>query len=396
MDDPMDNPLRWEFVVTDRRGVGIEPAGGEYRVGIRGQGDVMWLTDWRHAIQLGSVENGYKYEVLLTRSALPELATTQATFQLEFRGGDSLAHGTPVARACWQHVPLAAPLYVSEAREVPASDPWSLHSVGIGNGLAPLLNGVPLAEGKAIMEFDIKNGTDEPVYVTLDVDQPIATYTKSWQKTNAHLFPHPVPSTCPRDGLCTFNYPPDLRTTVVTDVTGTIEQVGDGFIVQEASTGAILEPCAECGVNEYRIAPRRDTAVPRVYRVRLVVRDLSALAPEPAGVSYGPYDDVVLDPAFHPFLISGHLYGRFSVCWLPASDPDLCDGQDEYIHYVALQEASLAIEWLTVRGETRATLELPARPPAPELNTLGLPLTFTHYTWAKQQSPPLPAPDPPP
>src|SRR5690606_14226721 len=46
--------------------------------------------------------------------------------------------------------------------------------------LAPLLNGVPREQGKGIVEFEIRNGTREEVYVTLGYEQPLPEYTKSW------------------------------------------------------------------------------------------------------------------------------------------------------------------------------------------------------------------------
>jgi hypothetical protein len=391
MDAPTDNPLHWEFQVIDRRGVGIKPGAGEYRVGIRGQGDVTWLTDWQNATQLASVEGGYQYEIRLTRSMLPELATTRATFQLELRGMDTLGQTTLVSRPCWEHVPLAAPLWVSEAREVPANDPRSLHSVGIGKGLAPLLNGVPLSQGKAIMEFEIKNGTDDPVYVTLDVDQSITTYTKSWQKTNAELFPNQTPSHCLRDGRCTLGFPPDFGTTIATDISGAIDRLVHGVWIEDMATGEQLVPCPSCDATEYRIEPRNQGGAPRTYRVSLMVTDLSALAPRPVDVDHGPYSDVSLDPDIYVFTISGRRFTRLSVCFnTDMQDSLVCTQEEEYVHYLALSHIALMMDWLRVTGRTRATTNLPAAFPSPQSSTFGLPVRLGPVSWSSQQTPSLP------
>jgi hypothetical protein len=278
--------------------------------------------------------------------------------------------------------------------EVPASDPRSLYSVGLGDGLAPLLNGVPLSEGKGIMEFEIRNGTTEPVYVTLDVEQPAATYIKSWQKTNVELHQNP-PSECLQTGDCTLGFPPDRRTTVVTDETGLLARLVQGVQVIDVLTGEILTPCEGCQPDEYRIEPRLDAGSPRAYRVLLAVSELAELAPQPLGASYAPFEDVSIDPVYFPMRITGRAYGQVRKCEWPGMAQGECDIENVYAHYVALQAATITVDWLRVNGRVSPTATVPAILPKPQPNTFGLPLELLAVmprTWSQALPSPEPAP----
>jgi hypothetical protein len=393
MDDPADNPVRWVFSVVDRRGVAIDDDRGEYRVGLRRLDGVDWLTEWRAAKPLMQREDGIDFEVVLLRSELPALGTERGIFEIAFRGMDVLGHRAPEVRACWRHVPLAAPLWVSQAVEVPASDPRSLRSVELGDGMAPLLNGVPLAEGKGIMEFEIRNGTTEDVYVTLGLEQSLAAFTKSWQKTNAYLYTNPG-SYCLETGDCTQGWPPDRRTTIVTDEPGIIAEFVGGVVVWDLATGSRVEPCEACEPTEYRINARRDDGVPSAYQVMVVVRDLEPLAPQPLGEDYGPFYDLPIDPVYRPLPITGRTYGQVRYCVDPSPTPGYCERDDVYMHYLALQSVTIALEYLRVTGDTSPTATLPPLPPAPHPDTFALPRQLLSASWMFLET--LPPVEPPP
>ena len=121
----------------------------------------------------------------------PEQQPVGTDVILEFRGADILQQEESVRR-CWNHVPLAPPLWVSPASEVgtqlPHTNglPFSIHTYNLdpGNNLAPLINGnLSLSEGVGLMEFELKNGTRESVDVTLDFEQPDARLEKTWRRT---------------------------------------------------------------------------------------------------------------------------------------------------------------------------------------------------------------------
>jgi hypothetical protein len=392
MDGPADNPLRWVFTVRDLRGVGIQPAGGEYRVGLRGQTGIEWLTGWRKAVPLTTRDDGVDYEVVLLRSELPELTTERGIFEIEFRGKDALEQMTPVVRSCWEHVPLAAPLWVSPPMDVPADDGRSLYRVRLGDGLAPLLNGVPLSEGKGIMEFEIRNGTTEPVYLTLSVEQPAAQFTKSWQKTNASLRDDGRTSSCLQAGTCVADFPPELSTTLAIDQTGTIESVIAGLYIWDVVAGQPLAPCIECDAGEYRLAPRGDESNPRIYRLMAMVSDLAPLAPQPTNEDWGPFADVVLDSIWLPTAITGRRFEEFTYCNMPIWGSGTCDDHTIYRHYLALSAVNLTIPWLRVGGRTSPTASLEPLLPAEQSNTLGIPVQHAPAPWIDIASLPPPMP----
>jgi hypothetical protein len=391
LDDAGDNPIRWQFEIVDERGAGIEPGAGMYRLRLRDTGEL--LTDWLPATALGSVPGGVRYEVVLVRSLVPALGAVSGEIEIELRGADALGLMSEPVRRCWLHVPLAAPLEVRSVAE--ATGEGSLHEANLtpGNDLAPLLAGVPLEQGRSVLDVEIANGTAEPVYVTLSIEQGLATFRKSWQKTNAFLFPA-GPSDCLDTGDCTFQFPPDRRTLIVTDESGTIAGLVSGVLVQDTSTGQLVEPCAECDPDEYRIEPRFALGDPRVYRVRLVVTDLGALAPQPLGVSFGPFADVPLEPDVHPTPITGRTFGRLRSCDEPlATMPRHCASEKVYQHYVALTGATLSLAGIYIIARTSPSPRLPALMPLAQPGLFGNDVGLEIYQWSTTEQP-LPNPKP--
>ncbi len=296
-------------------------------------------------------------------------------------------------RRCWQHVPLAAPLQVRRVAE--AVGEGSLHEANLapGNNLAPLLDGVPLEQGRSVLDVEIANGTAEPVYVTLLTEQALATFRKSWQKTNAFVIDGGE-SDCLMTGDCTFQFPPDRRTLIVTDESGTIAGLVSGVLVQDTITGQLVQPCADCDPDEYRIEPRFALGDPRVYRVRIVVTDLGALAPQPLGVSFGPFADVPLDPDLLPIPITGRTLGRFRSCAVSLPEQPLyCVVEKIYQHYVALTGATLSLPGVRLLARTSPSPELPSLMPPAQPDVLGTPVGLDAYQWSTTEIL-LPPPEP--
>lgn len=393
LDEPNDNPIRWVFEVLDHRGVAIRPEGGAYRIRLRG-GD--WLTDWLPANPRASVDGGIEYEAVLLRSDIPELGTTEGTFEIALRGQDALGTETTPALRCWEHVPLTVPLQVANVGEVVG--PGSLHAANLdpGNNLAPLLNGVALEQGRGVMELTLRNGTTEPAYVTLTVEQGAATYLKSWQEANAPLSVFRGETDCLGTGACFLSFPPQFPTMIVTDESGVIDELVSGLVVEDLATGEILVPCPGCGPSEYLLAPRPSPGLPREYRVMLVATDLSALAPQPFGAGPQLFFDVPLDPQRLPIPITGRSLGRVRKCFMPHDvDPRRCPGDEEHAHYIALTAASLAMDLLQVIGRTRPGTGIAPRMPLPGNTTLGIPVGLEGgYTWTTSEPIDLPVADP--
>jgi hypothetical protein len=395
LDHPDDNPIRWQFEVADQRGATIEPDDGMYRLRLRqrvpGEPEMdigPWLTDWLPAKSLGSVPDGVLYEVTLLRSQVPALGLVSGEIEIELRGADVFGLETEPARYCWEHVPLAPPLQVRNVVE--ATGPGSLHEANLqpGNNLAPLLNGVPLEQGRAVMDLEIVNGTAEPVYVTFEVEQGLATFTKSWQKTNAFLF-FAGGSDCLNAGDCTLGFPPERRTVIVTDEIGTIEELVGGVLVEDLVTGQRVFPCEGCDPEEYRIEPRIALGDLRVYRVRLVVTDLHALAPQPLDVDFGTFKDEVIDPAVWPTPITGRVFGLVRLC--NAIMGTLCMNEVQYKHYAALLETEVYVSDIGLTARTSPSPELPAIMLPAQGSVLGAPVGRESFQWSatEESLPPL-------
>jgi hypothetical protein len=399
LDDPGDNAIRWQFEVADQRGAAIESDAGMYRLrqrqpvpGEPGKDIGPWLTDWLPARALSSVVDGVEYEVVLLRSQIPVLGLVSGEIEIEFRGADQFGLESEPVRYCWQHVPLAAPLQVRNVVE--ATGAGSLHEANLepGNNLAPLLNGVPLEQGRSVMDVEIVNGTAEVVYATFAIEQGLTTFTKSWQKTNVHLF-FAGESDCLENGDCTMGFLPDRRSIIATDEAGTIERLVSGVTVLDEVTAEYITPCEECNVGQYRIEPRIALGNPRVYRVRLVVTDLGALAPQPLGEELGPFTDAPIDAEIVPIPITGRPFERVKSCQL-AMTSLRCEQEEVYRHYVSLVDVALTLAGVRLAGRTSPWPDVPVAIMLPAQDgVLGAPAGIETYHWHTTEVP-LPPPHP--
>jgi hypothetical protein len=386
LDDPNDNAIRWQFEVVSQGTARVDAEAGMYRLRLRQSpsdigGDTEgWLTEWRPAQAIGTMENGVRYEAVVLRSQIPSLTAMRGVIEFEFRGANELGVESVPVRYCWQHVPLAAPLQVRNVVE--ATGPGSLHETNLdpGNNLAPLLEGVPLEQGRAVMELEIVNGTAEAVYATLAIEQDQATFTRSWQKTNAFLIGE-LASDCLGMGECTLGFPSDRWTVLVTEEAGTMDGAVNGLAVEDTFTRQRISPCESCDPNTYLIEPRATLGDPRVYRVRLLITDLRMLTPQLPGMNLDPFADMPLDAEMLLTSVTGQTFGRFRVCE-GTMDGQSCVSSSVYQHYVALTEASLTLPRVHIAARTSPSPELPAIMPPEQPGVLGAPVGVEAYHWS--------------
>jgi hypothetical protein len=305
----------------------------EYRV--RSMAGVL-LTDWTPAQP--TAPDSSEYEIVLLREDVPELATVEEIFEIQIRARDAFQNlAEPVSR-CWIHTPLAAPLWVSPATE--ATGPASIRAVKLDpdSNLAALINAM---DEREVMVFEVKNGTDTPVYVDFDYLQPGARYDLAWQRSNAPLSPVTPPPGCTTDvdGTCPFPWPSDYLPDGAELIDHPLPASVWALRVWDLTSGTpqTVSPCSEpgCAPSEYRIEPRVNPTRPRHYRVALMIKDLRVLAPRHPYEPVEVYQDVVLDPDYFPTLIiTGKRYGTLLRCDLPAPTGE-CRQATMYRHYRA-------------------------------------------------------------
>lgn len=359
--DAGDNALRWHVIVRDRTGWssnGDAPAPLQYRLEHRAPlsspaaaplGDdcsadpeQAWLTDWLSAEPMSSLgDDGILYEVVLLREHVPELAeVTEGELEIVFRGQDALGQEVVTCR-CWNHVLLPAPLEVGPVTVATGVGSLQARSLFPGNNLAPLLNGVPLDEAVVLGSFEIRNGTDEPAYVRMTVEQPLVRFTKCWQRSNSELSASTVPDpSCVPQQTCLSTFPPDRQTAVVVD-TGVIEHLITGLRTQDTTTPSTTAPCGRGDTGTHCIGPRLSPTAARIHRVELLVSNLGVLAPRTISEPPAFYFESTLEPpALVP--ITGALSeGIFHVCTL--LNGAMCFASGVYQYYRSLVAAELVM-----------------------------------------------------
>lgn len=400
LDDPGANPLRWHVVVRDRSGwqasgspdVSLEyrvkalqlgeaegPAAGNPATGVSGDfaggfagdssGDSSGdsparpddgscsnepgkylLTDWLPAEPIGSVDDdGVLFEVTLLREHLPALAENlTGKLEIAFRGRDGDGRESVSCR-CWDHLLLPVPLEIGELTVPVGPGSLNVRSLHPGNNMAPLINGVPLAEGPVLASFLIRNGTDEPGYLRFSIEQPLVHYTKCWRRSNAEFGTPFMPAPdCLERGECLLDVPPDRQTIVAVDE-GILEHLITGLRVQDLSTQAstTVDVCAGCEIREHTIAPRAVAAGPRTYRVDVLLSDLGALAPRTPIEPVEPVVETALVPP-HLTVLTGAVAGDFlQICTV--QEVDGCRQANLYQSYRLLSAAELVFDtplWL--------------------------------------------------
>jgi hypothetical protein len=373
--DPTDNPIHVRFAALDDV-VGISKEG--IRVAVRAESASESFAV--PAMATAWVTGGMEYEVTITRADVPRLADTEGRFLIEVQATDWLGHESVVMQGCWEHRPLSAQPWVSQGRV--ATGPDSLHSVGLEpvNNLAPLLNGTD--PGKGVMEFDVRNGTDDAIYVSLSYSQPVASYSKSWIETNAELFTSTTPDdTCLLEPVTCPTEPPP-GTIQSPGIDGPITELINGIRVWDVTTGIPVDvsPCEGCDSDEYRLEPRRGPGEPRTYRATLFVAELAELRLDPSA----RYDDVLIHPIREPTEITGTLLGVIRQC--DAWDMTRCLIHTAFTRYQALTEAFITAGQFVLTGQLRPAVGVPRFIPRAQQNTFGEPVRLESFVWSTSET----------
>ena len=360
-----DNPLRWTLSVTDP-GLGfLLPDATEYRVRIPAQS--RFLTDWLPAKLLTRDADGvHHYEVILLRDQVPELATEAAVFEIAFRAIDLLQNRSAEVTRCWTHIPLAAPVQVI-GPAVQSSGSGSLRAATLSpdnNNLAPSINGT---ESRAVMEFEVRNGTAFDTYVTFQYSQPGAAYSKQWLLDNLqlHVDAQSDPD-CLAEQRC-YTTRPDEYWNDLGYTAANIPNSVWSVRVWDITTASRMEllPCDDgCDADEYRLLSRLGPDRPRRYQVALTLRNMGFLFPDRDPPAVLQYVDQPLDPFYHS---TTHITGTLGETWLYCNDEQpggICKTTALYRPTRWLESATILSSIpLRVIGRVAATSRLEPRQP---------------------------------
>src|SRR5262249_20591149 len=106
---PDPNPLHYVLHTSDD-GVGVVTASIQYRVGFQSADGTTWLLDWASATGTPT-RSPDEYDVKILSDQVPQLATTDGTYNVEFRATDRLMRTTNMARCFELHL-RAPPLHL--------------------------------------------------------------------------------------------------------------------------------------------------------------------------------------------------------------------------------------------------------------------------------------------
>jgi hypothetical protein len=131
------NPLRYLIVAADN-GVGIDMQSMQYRVGLRSTNGTTWILDWTAANAPEHQGPGLDlYDIRIVADVIPQLATTQGTYDVEFKVTDRLNRAT-VAMRCFDLRLRAPPLHFQRPGEpgnpVPQEHTYRLTSLSLTQG----------------------------------------------------------------------------------------------------------------------------------------------------------------------------------------------------------------------------------------------------------------------
>jgi hypothetical protein len=283
---PGPNPIRYQLL-TDDPGVGIAPSSTEYRVGRRVGPSTEWILDWTSAGAGAPVGTGVRrFPVGISSDVVDGLATTEGTYDVEFRATDRLARTSTVTRCFDLHL-RAPPLEFEPASGTqPTKDhAYALDSLSLAEAppydqiAARLLN--PDATGASLIDQDVFNGTAETVYLTVTVTKPtMVMAAQSFVMANAIT----------NRTLCTGCNagPPSMLGPEYSSATS-IEHTDLSFpakvfeVVGDVPTVEIpcIAPCPpEGNMFKFAIPPRPSGGQPaRVFRVMTMIGQVSGLWP---------------------------------------------------------------------------------------------------------------------
>lgn len=351
---PDDNALRWKFVVADDI-MGFLARDVEYRVGVRGP-STQWITDWRAATPSGEldgdedaeVEFEREFEIVLLSDDIAELARIEGVLELEIQAVDWTGNDLSL-KGCWEHVPLAPPLEVSDV-EIVQARPDALSEVGLDrDNMASILMGE--SEPYLMFEFSITNGSQDPAYVTLQRFDPVATYSSTW--LSSHAFERLEDGWFDCGDTCTAAPPGPVELSSVD------QPIPPGVIDHRIidHQGPVQVPCPGCTLNEFRLDAGRQ------HHVQTLIRTMQFMLPSPVRMT--EIYELDLGPEGFTQRLTGVYIEEFENCYVPPMMMRFCDTLAHYQIYGGLISASFRALETTFCGKTRPSLlSLPRFPNA--------------------------------
>lgn len=184
---PRRNPLHYVLVASDD-GVGIVAGSMRYHVGYGTTTGTTWIHDWTSAgPPTPSDVGGDQYDIGIFDDAVPQLATTEGIYVVEFQATDRLGRTTTVHRCFDLHL-RAPPLHFQVPGAPPGTDPDPI-PVDHAYRLLSLHLGVPPpfsaiadrllndnATGASLLDEDVTNGTASTVYLEVNVTKPTKVF----------------------------------------------------------------------------------------------------------------------------------------------------------------------------------------------------------------------------
>ncbi len=384
MVDADDNPIHWQIVARDEQASIYRV---EYRLRRRGQSE--WMTEWIPAELLPDDGGEREYRAVATRALLPELAGESGDFEVEFRAIDTFLNESARERRCWDHNPMAAPLWVGDIDRATGADSVESLSLGDTNNLAPLLEGGGMSgdgsrSDKLIASLDVRNGTDDSVYLELDVTVSGSEYDATWVTSSARLTPEPDDRPCV-GGVCQIG-PACDKPTIRSVVSGLLDPGSVQFRVIDADNPGDrpLAPCERCGPGIIEIAPRTGESLSSHYVVQLVLADLSSVRSE--------YETGINDMTLHPELpsqsITGTILEDAEHCAFQNAS-GVCVARSTYRRYLSLTDLLLSIERIGISGDLYPAgdnrMRIGRRTVAP--NTFDLVRSLNLLDWSVNENP---------
>ncbi len=393
----LDNPIRFNVIAADESsGIGLDPTTVRVRPWI-GTTAGAWrsisspIINGNMSLPMSMVAVG---STTSTTQLIPELATTEGTFEMEFEARDFLGR-LATARHCANVHPLAPPIEVYAARVPSASNAGHVHalmSAGLsGTSNRVLANGLlnDNAPGLSVMDYDFMNSNTRGL--TLSVTLPGAPATRSVSMTygrhNVRLSNTPVSEFC-SGGICMSDPHLPMTGTAINNqqqvtIPNSNAPVTWGVRLFEiaAPSGALLTevPCTTCGAGgawSFAVSGRR--SVPslgpkRYFRVMTVIKALPALRPKDGILSNGQPDNMITLPLIDGPLntltgsldITGVFEGMYSRCTstsplTPAGDRT-CLTRSQYLNYRALKKITFEVTDINSQPSSTPSLGIAPR-----------------------------------
>lgn len=386
---PSRNPIAYQLVSGDP-GVGIVAGSTQYRVLRRetGGGSTVVL-DWTSAgagTPLGGGTALHGAQVL--SDSVAELATKEATYDVQFRTTDRLARTSTVAR-CFALRLRAAPLHFTTSG--PAENhPFALNALDLAPGApydqiaARLLNDSSAA---SLLDQFLVNGTTETVFLTVTVTKPSSVTASEQFTIRNYSESSSVSIKCPEDNpdpcIATAPFPSAGYTGSSSNNANTLlfpvkvyEVGGNGAIGGQVTC---LGPCSPSQTTfTFAIPPRAAGGAARRFVAMTMIQQVTGLWPsDGTRPATAPFSDTSINGVRY----TGQQQFSSTGCTSSAFVQGImyCKQRTTRVQYRALTNVSLAINSdMYSDYATAATPDLSPMPAAPQASRgLG--------SWTKQE-----------